>query len=136
MRLAVRTPPPFPKEGIAQWHSKARSARTRPRSAKTIVTYHKTPVVTVDPDGTVTLNSGGWRSATTKTRINQAARQFNLRFSVHQRDFQWFVSVDPVAFGSPMIFDLSIPYSSKYRTRTLPFSDGMRFHIDQTRRTA
>jgi hypothetical protein len=103
---------------------------------KTIVTYHKTPVVTVDPDGTVTLNSGGWRSATTKTRINQAARQFNLRFSVHQRDFQWFVSVDPVAFGSPMIFDLSIPYSSKYRTRTLPFSDGMRFHIDQTRRTA
>jgi hypothetical protein len=103
---------------------------------RTFVTYHDTPVVTVDADGTVTLNSGGWRSSTTKTRINQAASQLGLRFSVYQRDFQWFVSVDDVT--SPYrIVDLSIPYFSKYKTRTLPFRDGMRFYVERdARRTA
>jgi hypothetical protein len=100
---------------------------------RTFVTYHDTPVVTVDADGTVTLNSGGWRSATTKTRINQAARQLNLRFSVHQRDFQWFVSVDAVASRFEMLIDLSIPHFSKHATRTLPFRDGMRFYVKDTR---
>ena len=42
---------------------------------KTVVTYHDTPVVTLDADGTITLDSGGWRSATTKPRMNQVASQ-------------------------------------------------------------
>ena len=86
---------------------------------RTFVTYHETPVVTVDADGTVTLNSGGWRSATTKTRINQAASQLDLRFRVYQADFQWFVSVDgPDGAG------------------TMPFADGMNFRVDQDARRA
>ena len=55
------------------------------------VTYHATAVVTLDPYGTITLDSGGWRTATTKTRMNQTARAFNLPFSVSQRAGEWYV---------------------------------------------
>lgn len=54
--------------------------------------YHSTAVVQVYPDGTITLNSGGWRSATTKLAMNQASNQDNLGFQVSQRDFDWFVT--------------------------------------------
>jgi hypothetical protein len=55
------------------------------------VTYHATAVVTLGPYGTITLDSGGWRTATTKTRMNQAAQQFGLPFSVSQRAGKWYV---------------------------------------------
>ena len=55
------------------------------------VTYHATAVVTVAADGTVTLNSGGWRTATTKARMNQAANQLGLGFSVYQEKGDWYV---------------------------------------------
>ena len=42
------------------------------------VIYHSTPVVEVTADGTVTLNNGGWRTNTTKARMNQTANQFGL----------------------------------------------------------
>ena len=57
----------------------------------TCVTYHSTVVVAFDEE-TITLQSGGWRTATTKTRMNQASAQFGLGFTVYQEDFEWFVS--------------------------------------------
>lgn len=39
----------------------------------------------------VILNSGGWRTVTTKTRMNQAANQFGLGYGVYQRKGEWFV---------------------------------------------
>jgi hypothetical protein len=59
----------------------------------THVRYHSTDVVTIHPDGDVTLRTGGWRTATTRTRMNQAANQFALGFRVYQQDFDWFVRV-------------------------------------------
>ena len=56
----------------------------------------------------VVLNSGGWRTTTTKSRMNQASNQYDLGYQVYQHNFQWFV-----------------------RTRhdgILPFVDGMGFH--------
>jgi len=73
---------------------------------KTRITYHSTVVVAFD-EHSVTLDSGGWRTATTKTRMNQASNQFDLGFCVSQRDFCWFVST-PAG-------------------ETLPFEDGMTF---------
>ena len=58
----------------------------------TRVQYHSTVVVSFDADH-IRLDSGGWRTATTKTRMNQASRQFGLGFSVLQRNFEWFVAV-------------------------------------------
>jgi hypothetical protein len=56
------------------------------------VTYHNTDVVTVHANGSITLDTGGWKSVTTKARMNQAANQYGLNFRVHQDDFAWFVT--------------------------------------------
>lgn len=56
----------------------------------TIVQYHDTAVVTFC-DEWIKLNSGGWRTKTTKLRMNQTANQFDLNFDVFQKDYQWFV---------------------------------------------
>ena len=53
--------------------------------------YHKTCIVQQTPKG-VRLHSGGWRTATTMTAMNQAAHQFGLGFSVFQKNYEWFVS--------------------------------------------
>lgn len=73
---------------------------------QTIVTYHSTAVVRFTAD-TVTLDSGHWRTATTKTRMNQASRQFDLGYSVNQKNGGWSVTIRNGA--------------------VLPFSDGMTF---------
>ena len=56
----------------------------------TRVTYHATAVVAFDAKR-VTLDSGGYRTNTTKTRMNQTANQFRLGFRVFQHDHEWFV---------------------------------------------
>ena len=56
----------------------------------TYIKYWSTYVVGFDSDW-VHLDNGGWFTSTTKTRMNQASRQFNLGFSVYQKDFDWYV---------------------------------------------
>jgi hypothetical protein len=56
------------------------------------ITYWSTPVVTVDGDY-VTLRAGGWHTVTTKARMNQASHQFNLGYSVFQKNYEWFVTM-------------------------------------------
>lgn len=55
-----------------------------------IVTYHSTPIVTVDGD-LITLKTGGWDTVTTRRKMNQAARQFGLRYSVYRKDGTTYV---------------------------------------------
>ena len=69
----------------------------------TSVVYHNTAVVQFN-DKEIILNSGGWETATTKTRMNQASRQYSLGFDVYQVDFSWYVN---------------------YKGETIPFTDGM-----------
>ena len=57
------------------------------------VILHNTCVVEVTPTE-ITLNSGGWKTTTTKARMNQTSNQFGLGFGVFQKDFDWFVSWD------------------------------------------
>jgi hypothetical protein len=61
----------------------------------TCVQYHATVVAKRGAGGgTVTLNSGGWRTVTTKARMNQALRTWNpdKHWGVFQRKGEWFVS--------------------------------------------
>lgn len=58
------------------------------------VTYHETDVVTVYPNGRIDLDTGGWRTPTTKTRMNQASHQLGLGFLVWQKDWEWYVDID------------------------------------------
>ena len=57
------------------------------------VKYHSTRVVSLSVDGMVTLRSGGYRTFTTKVRMNQASNQFDLGFTVWQKNFNWFVDL-------------------------------------------
>lgn len=56
-----------------------------------IVTLHSTDVVRVNV-AHVILNSGGWKTATTRTRINQAARQLGFGYSVTQIRGVWYTN--------------------------------------------
>lgn len=72
---------------------------------KHYVQYHDTKVVIWDHEN-ITLNTGGWMTATTKSRMNQTARQMVLNFSVYQKDYRWFVSKpdgDTVDFATSTI---------------------------------
>lgn len=57
---------------------------------RTIVRYHSTEVVEWDKD-TIILNSGGWHTHTTKLRMNQASREYDLGYTVWQYRFNWYV---------------------------------------------
>ena len=57
------------------------------------VVYHNTEVVKVINSEQVILNNGGFYTATTKRRMNQASLQYNLGFSVYQSDFTWYVRI-------------------------------------------
>jgi len=57
----------------------------------TVVQYHDTEVVRFSKNRIV-LDSGGWRTSTTKARMNQAANQYDLPFQVFQKRHEWFVT--------------------------------------------
>lgn len=67
-----------------------------------VIRLHLTDVLTVLPDGTEILNSGGWMTPTTKDRINATAYR-----QVCQKDSMWLVN---------------------YRGNQYVFADGITFH--------
>jgi len=61
------------------------------------IELHGTKVVVIHPDDSVTLNSGGWQTSTTKDRINKYSP-----VKVYQKKYQWFLS-DGTPFQDGMI---------------------------------
>ncbi len=66
----------------------------------TVVTYHGTDVVSFN-EKEIILKTGGWKSVTTKLRMNQASNQYDLGYMVSQKDFSWFVTYK----GKKILFD-------------------------------
>jgi len=62
----------------------------RTKGKTTYVRYHNTDVVSFSPKQ-IKLNTGGWKTSTTKTRMNQASNQYNLGFTVYQKKGSWYV---------------------------------------------
>lgn len=84
------------------------------------VTYVSTRIVAWD-GGTVTLNSGGWQTVTTKRKMCQAANQFGLRFCVYQKRGDWFVDIKNDAW--------SVEQGGDYwKGLAIPYRDGMTFN--------
>ena len=87
---------------MGQTHTVGKHATTvsTGRDGKTRVTYHSTDVVVFDAD-TITLDTGGWFTVTTKLRMNQAAEQYGLGYKVYQMGGAWFVEYNGVehSFG-------------------------------------
>ena len=57
---------------------------------KTRVFFHDTPVVSFN-EKTIELNTGGWRTRSTKVRMNQASQEFGLGFRVFQKKGDWYI---------------------------------------------
>lgn len=57
---------------------------------KTRVFFHDTPVVSFN-EKAIEPNTGGWRTRSTKVRMNQASQEFGLGFRVLQKKNEWFV---------------------------------------------
>ena len=73
------------------------------------VRYWHTDVVTANLlSGDVTLNTGGWKSVTTKARMNQTAAEYNMGFSVYQKNWQLFVRKRD---GAEIPFDRSVTFN-------------------------
>jgi hypothetical protein len=53
------------------------------------VRLHNTLVAKRAPDGAITLDSGGFRTVTTKRRINEALRAWRSDWVVYQRKGEW-----------------------------------------------
>jgi hypothetical protein len=82
-------------------------------------TYHRTLVakaLTLATGTTVTLDSGGYRTATTKVRMNEFSRQFcEGAFGVFQARGQWYVNIG--RWNDP-------------NARTMLFEDGITFVVN------
>ena len=68
------------------------------------VKLHNTEIVKIYSDkigvrhsGKIKLNLGGWKTVTTKKRMNEASDAFmpgGLGFRVYQKDFEWYIERD------------------------------------------
>jgi len=64
--------------------------------------YHNTVIFEYDPaTRVVMLNTDGWKSSTTKRRMNQCAEHWRLPFYVYQKDHVWYVGL----WEGPLEFD-------------------------------
>lgn len=66
------------------------------------IRLHATDVVTIYPDDAVKVNSGGWRTSTTKNRINKYSP-----VKVYQKNHQWYFD-DGTEFEDGMFFKLIV----------------------------
>lgn len=72
------------------WEIGSHKTTVRMSNGLLSVVYHRTEVVKTTPKSII-LNSGGWKTATTKKRMNQASNQFGLGYNVYQKKGKWYV---------------------------------------------
>lgn len=73
-----------------QYKVSGRATSVYKKGAFFCVRYHNTEVVKFTPK-TIILNTGGFKTNTTKTRMNQASNQFKLGYNVFQKNYKWYV---------------------------------------------
>ena len=61
------------------------------QDGRTQVIYHGSVIVCFNSNKVI-LSSHGWRTSSTKQRINQASEEFGLGFTVYQKNWNWYVN--------------------------------------------
>lgn len=56
------------------------------------VILHATPVITKMPDGSIVLNSNGYKTATTKVAINRGLNLLGVKCVLWQNKGSWYVN--------------------------------------------
>lgn len=77
---------------------------------KTVVQYYNTNIIKFNDDN-IELNNGGFKTRSTKDRLNQIAKMFNLNYQIYQKDNEWFVAykkLDKMPFYNGMILIRSL----------------------------
>ena len=60
------------------------------KNGRTEGVHYKRPIVAFDKEEII-LDTAGWWTRATMTRMNQVSRHFRLGYRVYQKDTQWFV---------------------------------------------
>lgn len=93
------------RERLASYVAQSRDKRGRRWNANTMilvgggwaaVQLHATDVLVFDVDGSVVLNSGGWRTLTTKARMNEF---LPVGFRVYQKRGAWYLTDGACVYG-------------------------------------
>ena len=71
------------------------------------IRLHFTDVITFKSDGSIILNSGGWKTTTTKDRINT----FLKGLSIYQKNYNWYI-VKNYDWNNPISFYDGITFNS------------------------
>ena len=79
-----------------------------------VIRLHMTDILTFAPDGTITFNSGGWQTVTTKARMNEYADPVYIS----QEKRIWYASVGRGDWET-------------YKERRVPYKEGMTYHPDR-----
>ena len=59
------------------------------------VVLHRTAIATYDHNtSALKLNTGGWHSVTTKSRLNAILSELKCGFRVFQKNFDWYLSTN------------------------------------------
>lgn len=68
------------------------------------VFYHSTAIIVESPDGEYRLSSGGWKTKSTKERIN---RNLPSGYKLVQEDYDWFIQTQEsmINFRSGMVIE-------------------------------
>jgi len=80
----------FTPDQRAAWHPKivARNTFRFTRDGESVLRLHQTDIVRKRQDGSCILNSGGWKTVTTKDRIN---RELPPGYSLSQDKGEWYI---------------------------------------------
>ncbi len=102
------------------------------RSDFLAVRFYRTNIVTFYANGWIRLNSGGYRTVTTKERIN---RYLSAGYSVFQHDRNWYLGLPDgtrVDFAEGMLIPAATAEvdASYYTPEIIGASDGAEIHRD------
>ena len=53
-----------------------------------VIRLHHTDILTFNPDNTITFNTDGWETISTKSRMNEYQNKVNI----YQKNHKWYVS--------------------------------------------
>lgn len=68
-----------------------------PQRTRDSVARNITVVASWDSES-ITLDTGGWSTVTTKLRMNQTSNHFGLGFHVYQKNHEWYVDYRGVTY--------------------------------------
>ena len=81
-----------------------------------VIRLHETDIMRINANGTITLDSGGWKTATTKARMNE---YLPGNYRVYQEKYNWYVSngLESIPFYDGIVLPKAFKKGSKKSDR-------------------